>query len=182
LNWIPACPSVAVAQYPFDVPYGTRIPRWVFQDVTSLPGQTYSDATAISVGRDPEFSPKPLVTMSTGTSTTISTVSKTPSLPSTNSGLNPNEVGGKKTNTAAIVGGVLGAAVVLIIIVIVVILVLKRQKRNRAPPQIQENFDYYPGQTTSPSIATTSMSPPYTTQHGMYGPQAQVRYNGMPEI
>jgi len=158
-TWIAQCTTVYVTQYPHDVPYGTAIPHWAFYDVTTLPGQIYNDTVAISVGRNPEATPKPLSTATFGTSRT----SSLGSLPSTtSSGTNT----GSKTNLPVIVGAAAGGVVVLSAIAIIVGICVRRRNRgrgNQTPPQplpVQDTSEYYKVQPTSPATPNLPYSTP----------------------
>jgi len=100
-TWAGECDDgVNVTTYPHDIPEGTAIPRWAFNDVTALPDQTYNDTVAMNIGRDPEVN-----------STTVNTLtSVSPTSTRTSSGSNPNptgtsDSGGGRSITGAIAGG-----------------------------------------------------------------------------
>ncbi|KAF9790650.1 hypothetical protein BJ322DRAFT_404530 [Thelephora terrestris] len=58
IEWAHECNTTHVAQYPFDIPNGTAIPRWAFYNITTLPDQDYNATVAEAIGRDPEATPK----------------------------------------------------------------------------------------------------------------------------
>ncbi|KAJ3794982.1 hypothetical protein GGU11DRAFT_758701 [Lentinula aff. detonsa] len=100
--------------FPENIPSGTKVPRWAYQNVTAE--DDFNPTEAQAVGDAPE---------STGTAPpTGSTSVSTPTV--TSSALNQ----GKKTNAGAIAGGVVGGVVVLLLAV-AALLYLRRRQRHR---------------------------------------------------
>jgi len=144
-TWSTNCSAVNVTQYPYDISPGTAIPRWAFIDVTTLPNQTYSDAVAIAVGRDPEATPSPT---SVGSSRTSSMLTSSSAPSPTRTGVSPNNLKGR---FGIIVGSAVGGGVALIILAVVVALVVRRQRRSRGQPVIEETLNNRPGSPTRAS-------------------------------
>ncbi|KAF9777882.1 hypothetical protein BJ322DRAFT_1025455 [Thelephora terrestris] len=123
-EWNQNCDAVYVAQYPFNIPSDTAIPRWAFIDFTE--SGNFNASAAQGVGRDPEaFGNVPVTlnlssTSSSGklpTSPTSTRPSSTNSLgPSGSTSTNVNGINGATSdqdNVPAIVGGVVGGVVCL---------------------------------------------------------------------
>jgi len=174
-SWISQCPYVYVSELPYNVPPGTDVPRWAFINVTSLPNETYSDAVAMSVGRDPEATPNGISTLNARSSTRPSTL---PASSPTQTDDTPSD-SNAKNNIGAIVGGVVGSVVPLIVLSVIVALVLHRRRQNGVPPQIQQTPNYYVGQSASPVLTNASTNPRHAAYPNVYGPPG---YAGAPEI
>jgi len=144
------------SKYPYDIPAGTRIPRWAFINVMSLPGGKYSDAAAMQVGRDPEATPEPTTTSSMG---------------------NGRGTSNLKSKTRIIVGGVVGGVVALIILAAFVVLILRRRRKSRVPPDVQEKSDdHMEHPPPSPTLTPTSTNIRHFAYHGIPEPQTQGSY------
>ncbi|KAJ3783929.1 hypothetical protein GGU10DRAFT_359575 [Lentinula aff. detonsa] len=112
--YIQNCSSIYPTIFPENIPSGTKVPRWAYQNVTAE--DDFNPTEAQAVGDAPE---------STGTAPpTGSTSVSTPTV--TSSALNQ----GKKTNAGAIAGGVVGGVVVLLLAV-AALLYLRRRQRHR---------------------------------------------------
>jgi hypothetical protein len=134
-NWSTSCTNIDVAGLPYTIPSGTDVPHWAFYDVTKLPGETYTDANAMAIGRDPQNTPgsmsvssvSSVPSVSSGTPTrplpSPSSVSEPPSPSSTSSGNGPNP-NGNTNSGSSIVGGFVGSVVPLSIFAAVVALIL----------------------------------------------------------
>jgi len=171
------CVTVYVAQYPYTIPAGTRIPHWAFINVvTDLSSEEYSNAAAMQVGRDPEATPEPTTTSSAvgnGTRTTPAVG-------------NPTGTSNSKSNTGAIVGGVVGGVVALIILAIVAIVmlatVLRWRSKTRVPPDVEEKSDDHMGHPPpSPTLTPTSTVIRHFAYHNTPEPQSDGLYLGLPE-
>ncbi|KZS88826.1 hypothetical protein SISNIDRAFT_489852 [Sistotremastrum niveocremeum HHB9708] len=89
------CPSTNIGVFPHNIPSGTLIPHWAYEDVTDLPADTFDISLAQSLGDSPEFppsgSPPPASSSTTDSSSSfVSTPSNTPT--STTSILDPQTV------------------------------------------------------------------------------------------
>jgi hypothetical protein len=133
-QWVPQCTSVYITQYPIDIAQGTAVPHWAYYNITSLPNQTWNSTVAISVGRDPEQTPKVINTVSSGASGPKSTITKTGA-----GGPTGDADGDSKSNVGAIVGGVVGTVVPLTILAVAVFLYM-RHRRQRAQQQPQTQY------------------------------------------
>jgi len=133
-NWSGVCTNIDIAGLPYSIPSGTAVPHWAFFDVTTLPGETYTDANAMSIGRDPENTPGPngVSSVSSGTSTLprpsvnsmsepMSPASSPASTPSSSSP-NPN---GNANSGSSIVGGFVGSVVPLTVFAVAAALFLE---------------------------------------------------------
>ncbi|KAJ3991785.1 hypothetical protein F5050DRAFT_1792536 [Lentinula boryana] len=120
--YIQNCTTIYPTIFPEDIPSGTKVPRWAYQNVTAE--DDFNPTEAQAVGDAPE---------STGTAPpTGSTSVSTPTV--TSSALNQ----GKKTNAGAIAGGVVGGVVVLLLAV-AALLYLRRRQRHRKKRAAAEN-------------------------------------------
>lgn len=164
LYWITHCSQVYVAQYPYDIPFGTAVPRWAFFNVTTLANQTYDDVVARSIGRDPEALPMKSLstsTMRTSRSTSTRKTPQTSSLSSSSiSSPTPTNDGPDGVTTRAIVGGVVGGVVPLLITAAVLFWCLRRQRKREARPHSYMGSEYYTGQPGSPTLTATSTNIP----------------------
>ncbi|KAJ3736153.1 hypothetical protein DFJ43DRAFT_1204260 [Lentinula guzmanii] len=137
------CSSIYPTIFPENIPSGTKVPRWAYQNVTAE--DDFNPTEAQAVGDAPE---------STGTAPpTGSTSVSTPT--ATSSALNQ----GKKTNAGAIAGGVVGGVVVLLLAVAALLYLRRRQrhrkKRAAAANDIDDKPRPYPvGPVSSDTIDT----------------------------
>jgi len=120
-------------RYPVDIAQGTAVPHWAYYNVTSSPNETWSQTVAISVGPDPEATPKAINTATSSVSG-HSTITKTSSGNGSGPTSDTNTKGG--TNVAAIVGGVVGTVVPLTILAIVAFLWTRRRRQQTQQPQM----------------------------------------------
>lgn len=146
-QWSQNCDAVYVAQYPFDIPGDTAVPRWAFIDPTE--SGSFSVSTAQNVGRDPEAVGKVPVTLSlsssssTGRPSTLlasghpssaTSSSYSSSLPTSGSGLNGATA--NSNNVPAIVGGVIGGVVFLACLSFLLFWLYLRRRSGGALPHI----------------------------------------------
>jgi len=145
------CTVVYVAQFPFAIPLGTVIPRWAFIDVTTLPNETYSDAVAMSVGRDPESTSNSSSTVLSVGSSTFSSMPPSSSAPSPTNG-GGNSTDDLKSHLGVIVGSAVGGGTALIILTAVITFIIVRRRLTSVDlpqPLIRETESYYPASPTT---------------------------------
>jgi len=165
-SWIAACESVYVTQYPSTIPQGTPIPRWAFFNVTLSTGQTYNESNAISIGRNPEETPSPLLTTSAGSGTGSLEGPTSTRQPTSTPIVPPN--GG--TNVGAIVGGVVGSIVPLMILGVVAYFYMRHRRQQEAKKQQQ--------QPQQPMYSPDGLDPYQQHRPSMYGaPVTSPLYN-----
>jgi hypothetical protein len=200
IQWVPQCPSVYITQYPVDIAQGTAVPRWAYFDVTTLPGQNWTEANAMAVGRNPEELPKQINTVATGSSSSgRNTISRTSSgSPGSTGTTNTN--GG--TNVGAIVGGVVGTVVPLTILAIVAFLYVRNRKQKAAAaqstgmphpdddPYKHRPISYGPPMPSPPLVqydpsdpsTFPPQSPPVSVTYTTQPVNTRGAYSGMPEV
>ncbi|KAJ3812314.1 hypothetical protein F5876DRAFT_74964 [Lentinula aff. lateritia] len=111
-----ACQGGTFIAFPENIPSGTRVPRWAYQNVTAEDNFNPTEAQAVGDAPESTGSSPPTGTSTTGTST--------PTLTPTVSSQ------GKKTNAGAIAGGVVGG-VIVVLLALVALLYLRRMQRRR---------------------------------------------------
>ncbi|KAL1757188.1 hypothetical protein FB107DRAFT_260174 [Schizophyllum commune] len=123
------CSSVAIEEFPRDIPGGTRIPHWAYQDVVT--NNTFDIQTAINdaYSNAPESTASAKPTFSTSKSSGHSTATGSGM---ESSGSSSASGGGSKTNVGAIAGGVVGGVVGLAAIIGLAFFFLRRRKQQRA--------------------------------------------------
>lgn len=132
--------QTTVAQYPLDIPLGTGVPAWAYQNVGLTDFWNYTLALPqVSVGPESTYYGTPTASISyhistagdVGTQTGAATASQTGS-PST---------GSRKSNAGPIAGGVIGGIALLALIgALVWLLVRRRRKQALIPSPVA----YYP--------------------------------------
>lgn len=157
-SWSAACTSVFVDIFPQDIPAGTAVPGWAFDNVTAI--GTFDPQAALAETSLPE---------STATHVQSTQTSLSRSASSTASGGHATSSAtpaAKKSssNAGAIAGGVVGGVVGLVLIALIAFLCIKRSKNRRAgatngsgSPVLQEKMD---PQYQAVPYAPTPMSPP----------------------
>ncbi|KAF9790622.1 hypothetical protein BJ322DRAFT_402268 [Thelephora terrestris] len=134
ITWAHECDTTYVAQYPFDIPRGTAIPRWAFYNITTLSDQCYNVTVAEAIGRDPEATHK-----RTGGS-------------------------GNKRNAGVIAVGVVGSVVLLMLPFIVVLIIKRRMRDGgHKLPRRQGISQRLRGQLILPTLTPTSANLPRHT-------------------
>jgi len=196
-EWSQNCNDVYVAQYPFNIPGGTAIPRWAFINVT---GGSFDATDAQNVGRDPEAVGNFPVTLNLSSTSSrspstlpisgrpSSSVSSSSRVPSSTIGGGLNGTTSNDENVPAIIGGVVGAVVGLASVLLLLFwLYLRRRRPGTAPPyvatrplsqrsiSIRSRGSYYP-----PSV------PAYKYEHemdksGWQIPEVYSRANAPPQ-
>ncbi|KAI9571579.1 hypothetical protein HD554DRAFT_1790893 [Boletus coccyginus] len=190
--WYTNCTTLYPGFFPLDIPTGTAVPQWAFQDVTT--SDLFNVTLAQSVGDIPE-STAPNSAQSTGSVNPASTVASASltALPSpTGTGTTSS---GSSSSTAAIVGGVVGGVAGLALIAGVVFFVM-RKKRSQTPPSahftaptspsgVYTNTTHFVPQMAQPRLydpsdpSTFPASPPPTTTRtgSSHGIQHTVNYS-----
>jgi len=118
-----------VAQWPLDVPQGTEIPAWAYQNVTAIDSFNITAAQAAK-GTGPESSyygtPTASINPRTSSSSLVAAPTTTNVDPSTSAA--PATSGGSKTPVGPIVGGVIGGIAILFLLGLLVFLFLRGRK------------------------------------------------------
>ncbi|KIJ69050.1 hypothetical protein HYDPIDRAFT_164720 [Hydnomerulius pinastri MD-312] len=171
-SWDLNCTTVYPSAFPYDIPSGTAVPEWAYQDVTT--SDMFNVTLAQAVGDTPESTATHV--QSTGSiipSTTGSvpaSLTNTPAPTQTQSG---GSGSGKSSNTGAIAGGVVGGIVGLAAIVGVIVYFVMKKKRSQIPPSAQFNDSARAaGYTNSMYTSNTNpFTPPaQMTQQRLYDP------------
>ncbi|TRM62590.1 hypothetical protein BD626DRAFT_497860 [Schizophyllum amplum] len=166
------CSSVAIAQYPEDIPSGTRVPHWAYQDVVS--NDTFSLQTAINDAySDPAESTgsaKPTYSASKSSSSGSSDPGAQPSSASSSSG------SGSKTNVGAIAGGVVGGVVGLGLLGALLFFLMRRRRQRAgmapasAAPPLTSHTPPLPPSTPGAFSEKTEFVPNRTATPKLYDP------------
>ncbi|KAJ7172289.1 hypothetical protein C8R46DRAFT_143001 [Mycena filopes] len=175
------CSTVYPGIYVDNIPSGTAVPHWAYQNVTA--GNGFNSTVAQAQLNAPE-----------------STANSQPTTTSTPGGATP----GKKSHAGAIAGGVVGGVVLLAVVCIAAFWFIRRRRRNVAPSQTtpmgynpsgditpfstQTHKLYNPADpSTFPSSPSSAMynsgrvqSPAYSGNTMTDQPRAQ--YTGAPEV
>lgn len=155
-SWSAACTSVFVDIFPQDIPAGTSVPGWAFDNVTAT--GTFDPQAALAETNLPEST----ATRVQSTQTSVSGVSTSSSGHATSSAAPAAKK--SSSNAGAIAGGVVGGVVGLALIALIAFLCIKRSKNRRTgatngsgSPVLQEKMD---PQYQAVPYAPTPMSPP----------------------
>ncbi|KZT35796.1 hypothetical protein SISSUDRAFT_1064176 [Sistotremastrum suecicum HHB10207 ss-3] len=167
--FVASCPFVNIGVFPKNIPSGTLIPHWAYENITNLSTETFDISLAQSLGDTPEFGSSGTVTPPTSSSTkssSSSTVVSTPNItpttspiipqtvpaPSTTPTPPPTPISTHTTNVGAIAGGTIAGVVAVLFIAILVFLRL-RTLRNVAPPAAaNEHVNEYGSEVKDPSM------------------------------
>ncbi|KAI0721991.1 hypothetical protein C8T65DRAFT_629903 [Cerioporus squamosus] len=141
-GWSFNCTDKTNGSYPMDVPLGTAVPAWAYQDVSSTDKFDASKASAVAAEDLPDITPTSSNTSTTTspTATTSSTrLSSSASATSTPTGGGAADVAGsgKSTNVGAIVGGVVGGVLGILLLGVLVFYLLLRQRNLQRQAQAE---------------------------------------------
>ncbi|KAI9571580.1 hypothetical protein HD554DRAFT_2168849 [Boletus coccyginus] len=163
--WNTNCTTLYPGFFPLDIPAGTAVPQWAFQDVTK--SDLFNVTLAQSVGDNPE-STALNTAQSTGSVNPVSTVASASLTASPSPTAIDTASSGGGSSTAAIVGGVVGGVVGLALIAAVVFFVMKK-KRSQTPPSAHFTA---PTSSAPPSGVYTDTTPfvPQMAQPRLYDP------------
>ncbi|KAJ3775393.1 hypothetical protein FB446DRAFT_407780 [Lentinula raphanica] len=112
------CTGIYPTIFPVNIPSGTRIPHYAFQNVTAE--DDFNPTEAESEAGSPE---------STGTSPPTGSISSTSSATTSPTVTSSTSSQTKKTNSGAIAGGVVGGVIVLLLAVAALLFFRRRQRR-----------------------------------------------------
>jgi len=138
-SWYTNCSSVFVSEYPEDIPTGTKVPHWAYENVTIGDG-AFNTTVAKAETSSPE---------STGTPKPTGTAPASPSNSPAASGSKP-----KKSHAGAIAGGVIGGLVGLAIVAGLIFWLIRRRRTPKAPSSLVNTL---PG--ASNPMSYTSVTP-----------------------
>ncbi|KAI9571575.1 hypothetical protein HD554DRAFT_2168843 [Boletus coccyginus] len=129
--WNTNCTTLYSGVFPLDIPAGTAVPQWAFQDVTT--SDLFNVTLAQSVGDNPESTASNSA-KSTGSVNPVSTVASASLTASPSPTAIDTASSGGSSSTAEIVGGVVGGVVGLALIAGVVVFFVMKKKRSQIPP------------------------------------------------
>ncbi|KAL4067924.1 hypothetical protein V8B97DRAFT_2021726 [Scleroderma yunnanense] len=164
-SWSTNCTTIYPNVYPENIPSGTAVPNWAYQDVTT--SDLFNVTLAQSVGDAPEST----ATKAQSTATAVTSSTLTPSTGGGSSGTvtqspTPSS-SSSKSNTGAIVGGAVGGVVGLAAIAALITWFCVRRRRQAKPPSAM--YDGTTPGTNSMYTATNPFTPP-VTQPRLYDP------------
>ncbi|KAI9571571.1 hypothetical protein HD554DRAFT_1789594 [Boletus coccyginus] len=164
--WNTNCTTIYPGVFPLDVPTGTAVPQWAFQNVTT--SDLFNPILAQSVGDSPESTALNNA-KSTGSVHPVSTVTSASLTASPSPTGTGTASSGSSSSTAAIVGGVVGGIVGLALIAGVVFFVMKKKRSQTSP---SAGFTATPTSPVSPSGVYTDTTPfvPHMAQPRLYNP------------
>ncbi|KIM62167.1 hypothetical protein SCLCIDRAFT_120554 [Scleroderma citrinum Foug A] len=173
-SWSTNCTTVYPGVYPENVPSGTAIPHWAYQDVTT--SDDFNATLAQLTGDTPEST----ATKAQATATAVTSSALPASITSSgNAGTqSPSPSSSSKSNTGAIVGGAVGGVVVLgaIAAFITWFCIRRRRRQTKAPSAMYDGSA--PGGTNS--MYTTSPFTPSATQPKLYDPSDPTTFPASP--
>ncbi|KAG9003398.1 hypothetical protein FRB90_011185 [Tulasnella sp. 427] len=154
-SWRSNCPTseVTVGQYPLDIPDGTGVPAWAYQNVVQ--GDSWNKSLAlpqVASGAESTYYGTPTASVSYHISTAGDTGIQTGSV-ATQTASTSTAV--RKSNVGAIVGGAVGGTVLLVLIGVIVWLVIRRRRRTAVDPAVVPS-PYY----TSPGMGQAGHDQP----------------------
>ncbi|KAI6005670.1 hypothetical protein EDD15DRAFT_661020 [Pisolithus albus] len=166
-SWATNCSTVYTG-YPENVPSGTAIPQWAYQDVSSTDdfNATLAELTGDSPESTAAVSQSTATSLPTSTTSTSAIASVTPA-PSLSTTPSPQSAS-KSSNTGAIVGGAVGGVVGLAAIVGLATWLFLRHRRKASAPDAMDGGVPPPG-TGSMYMASSSFTTPLT-QPKLYDP------------
>jgi len=169
-SWTTYCINLVLAQYPYDIPIGTEVPRWAYINVTTLPNETYSDLVAMAIGANPEATPSRTSLLSSS-STSFMPSSAPPPVRTSNSP-------GPKNQTGVIAGSVVGGVVGLILLAIAAYFFIEWLKGRRREPRIKETGTLYGERGGSPTLTEFSTDVRSSAYQSNYPREGQSQYGG----
>lgn len=186
-SWTFNCSAIAFG-YPEDIPSGTAIPNWAYQDVTTT--DNFNVTLAQSVGDAPESTATKAQTTANGVSAGAVSASLT-ALPT----VTPSPFSSKPSDVGAIAGGVVGGIVGLAALAALGIWFFKRGRRTISSPSplmsqhdLSDGIDSAALKLYDPSDPSTF--PPSSSPHSsvsfpviMFPPDdSRGEYTGLPEL
>ncbi|KAI6109518.1 hypothetical protein EDD16DRAFT_673721 [Pisolithus croceorrhizus] len=160
-SWSYNC-STVYSGYPENIPTGTAVPQWAYQDVE--PTDDFNVTVAQAVGDSPESTATAAQSTVTSIPTATSTAASLTAAPSSSTTSSPQSAS-KSSNTGAIVGGAVGGVVGLAAIVGLAAWLLLRRRRQVTPPNALDGG--------APPPATSSM---YTGSNSFTAPLTQPKF------
>ncbi|KAG0700895.1 hypothetical protein DFH29DRAFT_601323 [Suillus ampliporus] len=157
---------VYISVYPSDIPSGTLVPNWAYQNVSA---GTFDPVLAQQIGDSPESSATVVVqTISAVTHSTSVSASLTTSSPTTATGSSTTSASSSSSsNVGAIAGGVVGGIVGLAAIVgLATWFFVKRRRSSKAPSAAFSDIDGGPSYTQN--VYSTTPHPFLMQQPRLY--------------
>ncbi|KAF9218335.1 hypothetical protein BS17DRAFT_87075 [Gyrodon lividus] len=164
-SWDFNCSTVYPSIFPVDIPSGTAVPAWAYQDVVT--SDMFNATLADTTGDNPESSATRVQSTGSAVATTTggAVSASLTSLPSVTSTPSATPTSSKSSNTGAIAGGVVGGIVGLAVIAGVITYFIIKKKRSQLPPSAQFN---------DPATAASYTNSMYTTTNLLTPPPAQM--------
>ncbi|KAG9015012.1 hypothetical protein FRB94_007084 [Tulasnella sp. JGI-2019a] len=136
-TWSTNCTTniTTIGQWPLDIPVGTEIPAWAYQNVTLHDTFVLANAQATTgIGPESTYYGTPTASINPHSSSSTAAAATAPITANINP--NPTQVsttsGGSKTPVGPIVGGVIGGIAVLFLAGVLIYLILRNKKRGAA--------------------------------------------------
>ncbi|KAF9246138.1 hypothetical protein BU15DRAFT_70254 [Melanogaster broomeanus] len=167
-SWDYNCTSVYPSIFPMDIPSGTAVPAWAYQDV--ITSDMFNTTLAELTGDNPESTATHVQSTGTLAATSASSVPATlTSVPLVSSTPTPTPTStttsSNNSNTGAIAGGVVGGVVGVAAIAGVIAYLVIRNKRSQTPPSAQ---------FTDPATAASYTNSMYGSTNPFVPPPAQM--------
>ncbi|KAG8947327.1 hypothetical protein FRC00_009169 [Tulasnella sp. 408] len=128
---------ITLAQYPLDIPTGTGVPAWAYQDVSLH--DRWNETLAlpqISVAPESTYYGTPTATLSYRSSTAGDVATQTGATSATVSQTSAASTESSKSNTGPIVGGAVGGTIALLIIGVLAWLLIRRRRNEALVPSL----------------------------------------------
>ncbi|KAG6333493.1 hypothetical protein ID866_5596 [Astraeus odoratus] len=165
-SWSFNCSTVYPSIYPEDIPSGTAVPNWAYQDVVT------SDSFNVTLAQLTGDAPESTATKAPSTATGVtSSTAVSASLTSTSAGAlasTTTQASSSSSNVGPIVGGTVGGVVILAAAAAFVTWLCMRRRRKATPPSALYDGNT-PGVTNSMYTATSPFTSP-VTQPKLYDP------------
>ncbi|KIJ16760.1 hypothetical protein PAXINDRAFT_168244 [Paxillus involutus ATCC 200175] len=166
-SWDFNCTTVYPLVFPVDIPSGTAIPAWAYQNVVT--SDLFNATLAETTGDNPESTATHVQSTGsavTSTSAVSASLTGSPSVIATPTSTSSSS----KSNTGAIAGGVVGGVIALAAIVGVISYLALKKKRSRVAPSAQF-ADPAAAASYNQSMHTNPFTPSSTeTQQRLYDP------------
>ncbi|KIO32739.1 hypothetical protein M407DRAFT_18206, partial [Tulasnella calospora MUT 4182] len=121
---------ITIGQYPLDIPLGTGVPAWAYQDVGLTDRWNQSLALPqVSAAPESTYYGTPTASISYHVSTAGDVATQTDATSAVVTETSPSSNGSNKSNVGPIAGGVIGGIVILAIIGVLVWLLIRRRQK-----------------------------------------------------
>ncbi|KIJ06369.1 hypothetical protein PAXINDRAFT_20436 [Paxillus involutus ATCC 200175] len=167
-SWDLNCTTFYPSVFPVDIPNGTAIPAWAYQDVVT--SDLFNVTLAETTGDNPESTATHVQSTGSAVTSTSAVSASLTGSPSVTVTPTSTSSSSSSSNTGAIAGGVVGGVVALAAIVGVISYLALKKKRSRVAPSAQF-ADPAAAASYNQSMHTNPFTPPSTeTQQRLYDP------------